>query len=136
MLPAVMQTLLGRTFDSEAATIEGFSRYGIVGKRYPGIVRSESGLIQGRIYYNLDSRSFDILDLFEGDFYERLTVKTRTSSRGSIEAKSYVMRDNSHDLLTGEPWSAAEFESLYLRDYIEMCERFRSDVLETTTQKA
>lgn len=129
MLPEVMQALLAKEFPSELVTLNGFERFTLIGKRYPGLVKSEQSKVTGRIYFDLDQTSIEILDRFEDEIYERIVLPVETERLGVVEARAYVVPTNSKALLSERPWIEQEFKEEHLTDYVEMCGRFRKKIL-------
>ncbi len=43
-----------------------WARFRVRGSEYPGIIRKEESLVSGKVYWDLDERSMEKLDAFEG----------------------------------------------------------------------
>ncbi len=128
MIPEVMHELLQKGFSSELVTLTGFERFLLNGKRYPGLIKSDQSVLDCRVYFDLDPVSIQILDKFEDDIYERVTLPIETS-RGHVDARAYIVPDSSRALLSSSPWIEEEFRRVHLADYLEMCGRFRNKIL-------
>jgi gamma-glutamylcyclotransferase (GGCT)/AIG2-like uncharacterized protein YtfP len=122
----VMLALLNRDFQSEAVLLTNFARFQMIGKRYPGLIWTPESEVQGRIFFDLDERSLEILDRFEDEAYERTELEVVGTTRGTVNARAYVIPVGKRSLLSDSPWSPEEFEKEHLQDYIAMCERFRA----------
>jgi len=128
-IPQVMTALLGKDFASEPIVINGYERFTLAGKRYPGLIESPGKSVDARIYFDLDPTSVEILDKFEDEIYDRVTISVETSSRGSVQARAYVVPLSNKNLLSTTPWIAEDFIKIHLSDYVEMCKRFRAKIL-------
>jgi gamma-glutamylcyclotransferase (GGCT)/AIG2-like uncharacterized protein YtfP len=133
MLPEVMQALLKKEFSSEPITLNGFERFILVGECYPGLIKSEQSKVLGRIYFDLDPTSFEIIDRFEDEIYKRVMLPVQTAGRGLVEALAYVIPVNSRALLSEIPWSEDIFIKTHLTNYIEMCGRYRNKIISQIT---
>jgi hypothetical protein len=129
MFPEAMEALLGRSFAHEKISFEGFERFAVANEVYPAAIRSEGNSLEGRLYFDLDALALAVLDRFEGDVYERISVPVRSPSRGDIVADLYVLASWAQDRLLQVPWSPEVFESKHLSMYVEGCRRFLQSFL-------
>ena len=73
-IPAVMEAVTGRSFPQREAALEGFARFLIRGRFYPGIIEERGSVTDGVLYEGVDPESLTRLDAFEGPLYKRLRV--------------------------------------------------------------
>jgi gamma-glutamylcyclotransferase (GGCT)/AIG2-like uncharacterized protein YtfP len=118
MLREVMTALLGRLPGSEPILLRGYSRYGVRGQVYPGLVADPSGAVDGLLFFDLDEREMAILDRFEDDFYERAVIEV-PSSRGPVAARLYPVPPKFRHLLEETPWEPTIFKERHLAAYLE-----------------
>ena len=60
-----------------------------------------------------------LLDDFEGELYERVSVKVETEKSGELAAATYVIKREQQNLLSNDLWDPQEFEKRHLQDFIE-----------------
>ena len=125
-LPEVMKTLTGREFESAEADAQDFDRYLLRGKPYPALVRRDGRNTKGRLYFEVDADTLDVLDKFEDDCYvrEEISVTVRGGELLSVSAAAYVLPQEQAKLLSREPWSEEKFRAVYLDNYLRMCDSF------------
>jgi hypothetical protein len=103
MMPAVIESVIGRRPDGAAAVLPGFARYRILGEEFPGLVPCEGAMTDGVMYDGMDRNDLSLTDRFEGAWYERTLVKvSRAGAR--VNACVYVVRQEYRDILSTEPW--------------------------------
>jgi gamma-glutamylcyclotransferase (GGCT)/AIG2-like uncharacterized protein YtfP len=110
MFPEVWRAVVGKQYETVAATAAGFEIYYVRDAVYPGIIAAAHGSVTGLIYFNVDAESLARLDIFEGEDYRRQQIQVTRSDNGQIlQADAYVIPPANRQLLTNEPWSAQEF---------------------------
>lgn len=124
-IPAVMQAVTGRDFPSAEAVLEGFARYRLKGRAYPGIVANAGAQTRGRVYRSVDRLSLELLDRFEGKLFERRLISVRTLEGTALCAYTYAVRERHHALLSRESWDRDRFAARHLRRYLASCWAFR-----------
>jgi gamma-glutamylcyclotransferase (GGCT)/AIG2-like uncharacterized protein YtfP len=124
-LPELMEALTGFRPDSIDAVLEGYARFLLRGRSYPGIVESEGARTAGRLYHALDAAALTRLDRFEGPLYERRIVEVRPASGDGVAAHVYVLRREHRALLTTRPWERAHFAREHLEAYLAHCRGLR-----------
>ncbi len=124
MFPEVMELLTGKHYAFEDVRLWDFERRALNGKSYPGLFEVASMAVDGRLYFDLDDASVEILDIFEDEIYERRTVRVCSKERGEVEARAYVI-PSQLACLGAESWDPAQFRVEHLDRYLVMCERFR-----------
>jgi len=67
----VMEAVTGRRFSGRPAILPGHRRRLLVGRSYPGVVPDPGESTPGIVFEGLASDDLEILDLFEGEPYER-----------------------------------------------------------------
>jgi hypothetical protein len=121
----VLEALTGRRFASEPAVLDGFARFLLRGRSFPGAVPRPGASTPGRLYHDLDPSSLALLDDFEGDLYRRRRVAVRIAAGPAREAFAYLLADGSAALLSSRPWERERFEAEDLHGYLERCRAFR-----------
>jgi len=117
-IPAVMYAVTGRHFPPEAAVLPGYTRRLLRNKHYPGIVPGSDGRVSGVLYRNLSPHIWQRLDRYEDDFYQRQQVRVITSGGEAIDAWTYIIPQDNHDLLSHLPWDRRYFSKHRLRRFL------------------
>lgn len=108
MVPAVIETVIGRRPVGASAVLAGFARYRILGEEFPGLVPCEGSMTDGMVYDGIDRHDLTLTDRFEGAWFERCAVKvSRAGVR--VEAFVYIVRQEYRDILSTEPWDLEWF---------------------------
>ena len=116
----VFEILTGLSPQYENAILHNYSRSGIIGKVYPGIAPQDKAMVEGKFLRNIDPRSVEILDQFEGTQYQRTEVSVKIN--GSHEpAMTYVWIPKLRHLLTKREWDVREFQRVHLESYLVSC---------------
>jgi hypothetical protein len=108
--------------DSRPARLADFVRHPVRGETYPGMVAAPGQAVEGRVYLNLPASAWPRLDTFEGEYYERQSVRVALAERSELAAETYVFRPQFDPLLGEGDWDfeaflregKARFGALYL----------------------
>ncbi len=110
MLPRIWQAVIGKPFETHAATLAGFATYRVRDAMYPAIIAAgPEDVVRGVVHLDVDAETVERLDRFEDDFYKRLPVLVRCEDGRSLEAHAYVVLSHNRHVLSGEPWSLEQF---------------------------
>lgn len=116
-LPEVLAKVTGREHVPRAALLAGFSRYLLARYPYPAIIADPAGTVLGSVFLDLDAAELARLDAYEGDLYERCELSVWAGD-AALQAQSYVLRGEFHELLSQAPWDRHEFERRHLASYL------------------
>jgi gamma-glutamylcyclotransferase (GGCT)/AIG2-like uncharacterized protein YtfP len=116
-VPAVLAKVTGSEHVARAATLAGFSRYLLASYPYPAMILDPAGSVGGSVFLDLDAAAFARLDAYEGNLYERCVLSV-TVGDAVLQAQSYVLRGEFHELLSRAPWDRHEFERRHLASYL------------------
>jgi gamma-glutamylcyclotransferase (GGCT)/AIG2-like uncharacterized protein YtfP len=125
MCEDIMTSVCGRRFASEPATLHGFARHPVAGTAYPGIVRAAGALVHGRLYRDVGRDAFVRLDAFEGEQYERQSLRVALAHGRDVCAETYVFRDAFAHLLTRGDWDFDTFLKSGKRGFVAGYAGFR-----------
>lgn len=119
-LAQLIEALIGRRPPSAVATLPGYRRGMLEGRRYPGIVPAQGEQVRGSVISGLDGDAVARIDAFESDEYDRLEVTAVLPDRGGVEHRvfAYVVAPPFRDLVTVQPWDADRFARLHLAEYV------------------
>ena len=119
-VPAVMQAVTGKDFPSIPGRLNGYQRFRIKDKPYPGIVKNAHSGMDGILYKEIDDYSLELLDEFEDVLYERCLVDVLVEDEDKTEsAFVYVVADKYKHYLSNEVWSLRQFETESLGLYLQ-----------------
>ena len=121
LFPEIMSTVTCRSFPSRSALLPGYARYRVHNASYPGITACPGASVAGRLYFELDASSLKILDHFEGDLYQRQTVKVRCGEE-LLSAQTYVVVPSQKHHLTTLPWDPDHFKERDYALFLEQCQ--------------
>ena len=103
--------------DTQQALLSGYARFRISGEAYPGIVERIGARTEGVLIAGIGERLWLQLDGFEGEYYERRSVRVRTDD-GFAEAQTYVISPTWRHLLSDEAWSPEWFREHHMSAYV------------------
>ena len=123
MFQKVFDHVVSRSYQCEKAALAGWRRISLIGEDYPGLIAGE-GAVYGMVWKNIIDHDLALLDVFEGEYYERITVEVDSSERGRVHCFVYVICERYRHLVSEHEWSPAEFEehslSRFILDYCEV----------------
>jgi gamma-glutamylcyclotransferase (GGCT)/AIG2-like uncharacterized protein YtfP len=118
-LPEVMLAVTGQHFTAYPARLYGYSRHSLRGRSFPGIRPTPEASVDGLLFVNIDALSWQKLDAFEDDFYQRETITVITlADQQQWTAHSYIVQAPAYDLLLPEAWSLEHFKQRNLDDFL------------------
>jgi gamma-glutamylcyclotransferase (GGCT)/AIG2-like uncharacterized protein YtfP len=109
LVPEMMRAVSGRDFKPVAATAEGYGRYYVKGRVYPGIIAEMGSTVEGLVYLDVDTESLARLDYFEGPEYVREQLCVSTGANKTLAAEAYVVPMARCDMLTRDTWTVEAF---------------------------
>ena len=127
-IPAVMEAVTGRSFDSVKAIADGYARYLLKGRMYPGMTPVSGHTTSGRVYFEVDEHSLGLLDHFEDEWYVRQLIPIHTAASNRLKAYAYMIDPKDKDRLTGDPWIQETFVEKHLSSYLEACRGFHRNI--------
>ena len=109
--PVVINKVIGRVPYGTKATIKGYSCYQVNGCLFPGV--RASGLeseTPGILYEGITPNEFSLLDEYEDDFYERVSVQVFSEEDlGYCFAQIYIIPEPHWHVLSSRHWDLDEF---------------------------
>jgi gamma-glutamylcyclotransferase (GGCT)/AIG2-like uncharacterized protein YtfP len=118
--PAVVKKLLGTTLTGERAELDGYGRYLLVNRNYPGIVNQPGACVDGILYHGVTPKYFKLLDRYEDDIYERRQIQVRSSQGQRMNAWAYVIPLWHKHELSRQPWDREMFANTQLRRFLNV----------------
>jgi gamma-glutamylcyclotransferase (GGCT)/AIG2-like uncharacterized protein YtfP len=118
VIPPVMHAVTGLNFQYRKASLRDYARFKLKGETYPAIIHRTGAKTDGIIYLGVDALSLKRLDEFEGELYERVSVRVEADQGESFRAETYVIKLEHSNLLSSEPWDLEEFEKNHLQEFM------------------
>ena len=100
------------------AVLDGYVRFLLEGKPYPGIIASPGQSTRGVLYLDVDAAVWSRLDRFEDDLYERTRVRVVADDGRVLQAFTYVVPAARRHLLGSRPWDREVFRRGHLAAFI------------------
>ncbi|MDJ0622596.1 MAG: gamma-glutamylcyclotransferase family protein [Desulfocapsaceae bacterium] len=126
MSDEIAKAVIGFVPEKQRGTISGFQRYAVKNAHYPGIKPVENSTVEGVVYFDINERSWQRLDLFEGDMYYRRQVIVRLDDGMQIQAHVYVVKSEFFSSLADHDWSFARFTKSGKTSFVSRYDGFDS----------
>jgi gamma-glutamylcyclotransferase (GGCT)/AIG2-like uncharacterized protein YtfP len=117
MFPEVWRRVTGRHHESVKALLIGWSARALIGQVYPGLVPDDVAVTSGVLYLDVDPISLARLDDFEGDFYDRITVKVTTEGGEMQAAEVYRVAPGGLSQVLAESWDPTPFARSHVQTF-------------------
>lgn len=104
-----MSRVSGRRLSRVEGILRGYSRCSVKGKYYPALIHDDKGQVEGVVYQDVLSSSWDRLDRFEGDMYLRRPVHAELNDGSLLSCATYVLKPEFIDQLENFGWDFSEF---------------------------
>ena len=134
-LPEVMRAVIGQTYPGVNARLPGYALYRVKDAVYPGIIESPDDETSGILYRGMNDEDLKVLDLFEGELYERRLVQVNTEDGKSYDAWVYVISLKNKSYLTQETWHLKIFIKEGLDTFMKSYVNGRKEIYAKKTDK-
>ena len=91
------------------ATLRGYRRFLVMDEEYPGVMPVAGGVVSGIVYHGIAQASWQRLDRFEGEMYDRKPVTVRYATGRETVVDCYLFRPEFAHRLTATEWDLATF---------------------------
>ncbi|WP_455221388.1 gamma-glutamylcyclotransferase family protein [Kaarinaea lacus] len=118
--PAVVRKLLGTTLVGERAEAQGYERYLLVNRNYPGIFNKSGVSVDGVLYHGLTPKYFRSLDRYEDNIYKRQQIQVINSHGQRMSAWAYVIPLRHKQELSNQPWDREYFANTQLKRFLNV----------------
>jgi gamma-glutamylcyclotransferase (GGCT)/AIG2-like uncharacterized protein YtfP len=108
-LPEVMKAVIGQTYRGVSARLPGYAIYRVKHAEYPGVIEAPNNETSGVLYRGVSDEDLKVLDLFEGELYERRLLGVKAKDGKSYHAWVYVISIENKTYLTKETWHLKTF---------------------------
>lgn len=89
--------------------LSGYSRRAVKGEYYPAIVPDREESVDGVLYLNVPAPAWDRLDRFEGEMYERRSVRIMLAYGSTAFAAVYLTKPEFLSHLEAARWDFDSF---------------------------
>ena len=120
VLSEVMEAVTGERFASVSAVLQGYGSYLVIGKPYPALVPVDGERTSGRLYLDVPALAVRRLDRFEGELYERRSVRVECGSVRMV-AEAFVLSAHARDRVGEERWDEQVFRRDHLPEFLATC---------------
>jgi gamma-glutamylcyclotransferase (GGCT)/AIG2-like uncharacterized protein YtfP len=120
-----MEAVTGGVYDSAEAITEGYARFLLRGRIYPGMTPVQGQTTSGRVYFDVSQQAVMLLDEFEDDIYVRHLIAVRTDEGQWFNAYAYIIEPQNRAVLSINPWIREKFEKDHLTSYLAACRHFQ-----------
>ena len=127
MIPDVMYAVTTCEFRFIDAILRGYARFTVKGESYPGIIPVTDAVTEGIIYFDVDEPSLDVLDIFEGELYQRTTVRVEAQGEEMLNAETYVIKPEYLGCLSLQLWDVKEFTKKDLKAFLNSYKGFQQN---------
>lgn len=105
----IMAAVAGAQLQFSPAVLSGYRRFFVRSEHYPGIIASPGGKVDGRVYHNIAPLSWERLDRFEGEMYDRQKVVVHYQNSSEAVVDCYLFRREFIHRLTTIEWDFTRF---------------------------
>jgi gamma-glutamylcyclotransferase (GGCT)/AIG2-like uncharacterized protein YtfP len=122
MFSPVWDRIVAGNYLASSAELHGYARRAVMDEDYPvAFAARPEDSINGIVYYDVEPDDVRRLDLFEGDYYQRVSVDLELPQLGTITADVYVVRQSYQRIISDQLWDPVDFQqnalSKFLADY-------------------
>lgn len=115
----VLTSLMRCTFPKTKAIISGYNRFMVSGENYPAIRPDKNSSVVGEVLMNVSAEQLYILDEYEGQSYERITVSVVTDDNAQRQCETYVYKPEYYKFLSDIDWCNEVFREEHMNSFIK-----------------
>ena len=125
MFKDVWKRLIQSEYKADRATISGYARRCVKGDEYPAVFPANES-VTGVVYFDISDEDMQILDAFEGEYYERKTLTASLGNHQSIPVEVYILKEQYYHIVDDTLWSELHFAQEGIKRFIENYKGFTS----------
>ncbi len=134
-LPEVMKAVTGQTYHGVSARLPGYAIYRVKDVEYPGVIEAPDNKTSGVLYRGVSDEDLKVLDLFEGELYERSLLEVKAKDGKSYHAWVYVISLKNRTYLTQETWHLKTFMKKGFDTFMKYYVNGRKEIYANKTDK-
>lgn len=125
MFAPVWTRLVRGNYPAQLGTIAGFSRFCVVDEEYPAVIPMPGEWVEGVLYRDVDSADLQVLDSFEGEYYQRQTVPVQLRGEAQpVLAEVYIFKAQYGHLVGTAAWDVDYFREHGMARFLERYKGF------------
>ncbi|MCH9007169.1 gamma-glutamylcyclotransferase [candidate division KSB1 bacterium] len=125
MLDRIWSRVVKGSYKKQDGTIYGYRRLFIRNEIYPCLVkRTHEHFVRGVVYFNIDQEDCRILDVFEGECYERIKERCEIEDGKSVEVEVYALKEKYQSMADEKEWDFGWFKKNGFNSFITKYEGF------------
>lgn len=117
-LPEVLTRVLGRVPEMVPARLHDHRRGRLTGERYPAVIAAPGAHVEGCALLGLSDAEWRLLDVYEGDLYERRLATVTFAGNIVGRAHTYALATHAATHFDPSDWSLSEFVERHLADFL------------------
>ena len=122
MFSPVWDRVVAGNYLASSALLHGYARRAVIDEDYPvAFAARPQDSISGIVYYDVEPDDVRRLDIFEGDYYQRISVNLELPQLREITADVYIVRQRYQRIISDRHWDPEDFQvnalSKFLADY-------------------
>ena len=103
--------------------LPNYARRCVKNEEYPVIFKANEK-VKGVVYYDVSDEDIKVLDDFEGEFYQRITVDIVTHTQ-TIQAEVYALKEAYFAIIDDKPWDERTFATEGIKPFLANYKGFR-----------
>ncbi len=128
MFSPVWDRIVTGNYLASSAVLHGYARRAVVDQDYPVAYAAEpEDCIHGIVYYEVEPDDVRRLDWFEGDYYQRISVKLELPQLRATIADVYIVKQRHQGIISDRHWDPENFRINALSEFMAGYEGFLSE---------
>ncbi len=108
-IPEILERIIGRQLQGQRAELLGFRRGKVVRADFPGIVPDTAAAVSGWVLGPLSGADLKLLDLYEGELYQRILVTVQIAPQQQVQCWVYAMNRWAQHRVSTEDWNIEDY---------------------------
>jgi gamma-glutamylcyclotransferase (GGCT)/AIG2-like uncharacterized protein YtfP len=119
MFHRVWSRVVSGDYEKKDAILHRYKRRKIRGADYPAVLPgTQLDYVDGIVYLNVSKNDINTLDEFEGEYYQKETVKCELSDGDKITACVYVFKEKYTNLIEDKEWDPVWFSEVGIHSFL------------------
>lgn len=115
----VLSLLIKSNVSKIKAFLSDYICLAISGQVFPAIRPETGSTVEGILIVDLSEQDLCVLDEYEADYYQRLTVSVLTADDKEQQCDVYAFKPDYYYLLSNTTWSNDAFRKTHMSSYIK-----------------
>ena len=119
--PEVLRRVCGQALAGERAVLPGHRCRLVHGESFPAVLPDREEDTPGLLYQGITDDLLHRLDLYEGEWYQRVVRTVRLASGAATAAWVYLLAPDHAHRLSSLPWDPEMFRRHFLAGFLASC---------------